>query len=109
MDRVARFQCLRPQGTATTLRPWSRMAWAMLVRPGRVTRLGISRWTGKGGSYRPIQRLFSQALPGAMLVWVFFRQHVHRPEEVDLLAGDAVVVTKAGQHTYGLDRCFSSL
>jgi putative transposase len=109
MDMVARFQCLRPHVTATTLRQLSRLAWAMLVMPGRVTMLGISRWAGKGGSYRTIQRLFSQALPWAMLFWVFFRQHVHRPEEVYLLAGDEVVVTKAGKHTYGLERFFSSL
>ena len=44
-----------------------------------------------------------------MLCWVFFRQHVHRPDEVYLLAGDEVVVTKAGKHTYGLGRFFSSL
>jgi hypothetical protein len=81
----------------------------MLVMPGRVTMLGISRWAGTGGSYRTVQRLFSQALPWAMLFWVFFRQHVHRPDEVSLLAGDEVVVTKAGKHTYGLDRFFSSL
>jgi hypothetical protein len=81
----------------------------MLVMPGRVTMLGLSRWAGKGGSYRTVQRLFSQALPWAMLFWVFFRQHVHRPDEVYLLAGDEVVVTKAGKHTYGLDRFFSSL
>jgi hypothetical protein len=55
------------------------MAWAMLVMPSRVTMLGISRWAGKGGSDRTVQRLFSQALPWAMLCWVFFRQHVHRP------------------------------
>jgi len=71
--------------------------------------LGISRWAGKGGSYRTIQRFFSQALPWAMLFWVFFRQHIHRPDEVYLLVGDEVVVTKAGKHTYGLDRFFSSL
>ena len=33
----------------------------------------------------------------------------HRSEDVYLLAGDEVVVTKAGKHTYGLDRFFSSL
>jgi putative transposase len=109
MDMLASFQCLRPHVTATTLRQLSRIAWAMLVMPGRVTMLGISRWAGKGGSYRTVQRLFSQALPWAMLFWVFFRQHVYRPEEVYLLAGDEVVVTKAGKHTYGLDRFFSSL
>ena len=44
-----------------------------------------------------------------MLFWVFFRQHVYRPGDVYLLAGDEVVVTKAGKHTYGLDRFFASL
>jgi DDE superfamily endonuclease len=39
----------------------------MLVMTGRVTMLGISRWAGKGGSYRTVQRFFSQALPWAML------------------------------------------
>jgi putative transposase len=109
MDMLALFQCLRPHVTATTLRQLSRMAFALLVMPGRGTMLGISRWAGKGGSYRTIQRFFSQALPWAMLFWVFFRQYVHRPEEVYLLAGDEVVVTKAGKHTYGLGRFFSSL
>ena len=109
MDILALFQCLQPHVTATTLRQLSRMALAILVMPGRVTMLGISRWAGTGGSYRTVQRFFSQALPWAMLFWVFFRQHVHRPDEVYLLAGDEVVVTKAGKHTYGLDRFFSSL
>jgi hypothetical protein len=81
----------------------------MLVMTGRVTMLGLSRWAGPGGSYRTVQRFFSQALPWAMLFWVFFRQHVHRPDDVYLLAGDEVVATKAGKHTYGLDRFFSSL
>jgi putative transposase len=81
----------------------------MLMITGRVTMLGISRWAGKGGSDRPVQRLFAQALPWAMLLWVFCRQHVYRPGDVYLLAGDEVVVTKAGKHTYGLDRFFASL
>ena len=40
---------------------------------------------------------------------MFFRQHVSRADEVSLLVGDAVVATKAGKHTHGLDRFFSSL
>ena len=71
--------------------------------------LGISRWAGKGGSYRTVQRLFSTVLPWAMLFWVFFRQHVHCPADVYCVAGDEVIVTKAGKHTHGLDRFFSSL
>jgi putative transposase len=108
-DMFALVQCLHPHMTPTTLRQFSRVALAMLVMTGRVTMLGISRWAGKGGSYRTVQRLFSQALPWAMLFWVFFRQHVYRPGDVYLLAGDEVVVTKAGKQTYGLDRFFASL
>ncbi len=81
----------------------------MLVMTGRITMLGLSRWAGKGGSYRTMQRFFSTVLPWATLFWVFFRQHVYRPEEVYLLVGDEVVATKAGKHTHGLDRFFSSL
>jgi putative transposase len=44
-----------------------------------------------------------------MLFWVFFRHHGYRADEVYLLGGDEVVVTKAGTHTHGLDRCFASL
>jgi hypothetical protein len=109
MDIVALCQCLKPHVTATTLRQVRRIVWAILVMSGRVTMLGISRWAGPGGSYRTVQRFFSQALPWAMLFWVFFRQHIYRPDEVYLLAGDEVVATKAGKHTHGLDRFFSSL
>jgi putative transposase len=104
---VALCQCLQPHVTATTLRPLSQMVWAILVMSGRVTMLGISRWAGSGGSYRTVQRVFSQVLPWAMRFWVFFHQHVDHPDAVYLLAGDAVVATKAGKHTHGLDRFFS--
>jgi len=76
---------------------------------GRITMLGMSRWAGKGGSYRTVQRLFSTVIPWAMLFWVFFRQQVYCPDDVYLVAGDEVIVTKAGKKTYGLDRFFSSL
>jgi putative transposase len=69
----------------------------------------MSRWAGKGGSYRTVQRLFSTVIPWAMLFWVFFRQHVHCPDDVYLVAGDEVIVTKAGKSTHGLDRFFASL
>ena len=52
---------------------------------------------------------FAQALPWAILFWVFLRQHVYRPNDVYLLVGDEVVATKAGKRTHGLDRFFSSL
>ena len=69
----------------------------------------MSRWAGPGGSYRTVQRFFSTVIPWATLFWVFFRHHLYRAKEVYLLAGDEVVVTKAGKHTHGLDRFFASL
>ncbi len=109
MDILALLQCLQPAVTKTTLRQFSRIALAMLVMTGRVTMLGLSRWAGPGGSYRTVQRFFSTVIPWATLFWVFFRQHVYCPEDVYLLVGDEVVATKAGKHTHGLDRFFSSL
>jgi putative transposase len=109
MDMLALFQCLHPYVTATTLRQCSRIASAMLVMTGRVTMLGMSRWAGPGGSYRTVQRFFSTVIPWATLFWVFFRHHLYRARDVYLLAGDEVVVTKAGKHTHGLDRFFASL
>jgi len=82
---------------------------ALLVMTGRVTMLGLSRWAGPGGSYRTVQRFFATVIPWATLFWVFFRHHVYRSEDVYLLVGDEVVVTKAGKITHGLDRFFASL
>lgn len=93
----------------TTIRHFSRIALAMLTMTGRVTMLGISRWTGDGGSYRTVQRLFATVIPWAALFWVFFRTHLFQREDVYLLAGDETVVTKAGKQTHGLDRFFASL
>ncbi len=71
--------------------------------------LGISRWAGIGGSYRTMLRFFHTVIPWATLFWLFFRKHLFRTNEVYLLAGDEVVISKSGKQTYGLDRFFSSL
>src|ERR687885_572071 len=109
MDIVALLQCLQPYLPATTLRQCSRIVRALLVMTGRITMLGMSRWAGKGGSYRTIQRFFATVLPGGLLLWVFFRHPVYCPDDVSLVAGDEVIVTKAGTCTHGLDRFFASL
>ncbi len=46
-----------------------------------------------------MQRFFCTVIPWAALFWVFFRQHVYHWADTYLLAGDAVVVTKAGKPT----------
>lgn len=82
---------------------------AMLAMTGRVTMLGISRWTEEGGSYRTIQRLFNTKINWAHLMVTFVGIWFADVEDIFLLAGDETVVTKAGKLTYGLDRFFSSI
>jgi hypothetical protein len=81
----------------------------MLAMSGRVTMLGISRWTDKGGSYRTVQRFFNRVIAWSKVQWFFIRHHLLDPEDSILIAGDETVVTKSGHKTYGLDRFFSSL
>ena len=109
MDIVALLHCLQPYVPATTLRQCGRIVRALLVMTGRITMLGMSRWAGKGGSYRTIQRFFATVLPWGILFWVFFQHHLYCPDDVYLVAGDDVIVTKAGTCTHGLDRFFASL
>ncbi|MBH8562573.1 transposase [Nostoc sp. CENA67] len=109
IDILSLLQCLLPQINATTMRQLNQIILAMLAMSGRVTMLGISRWAGVGGSYRTTLRFFHTVIPWATLFWLFFRKHLWRENEVYLLAGDEVVVSKSGKQTYGLDRFFSSL
>ena len=76
---------------------------------GRVTMLGIARWAEKGGGYRTVQRFYTTVIPWASVYWVFFREQLWHPGDTYVLAGDETVVTKAGKHTHGLDRFFSSI
>ena len=108
-DILALLQCLSPKLEKTTIRQLSRIVPAMIAMTGRVTMLGISRWTEKGGSYRTVQRFFQTSLPWATLFWLFFQQNLWQSGGRYILAGDECVVTKAGKQTYGLDRFFSSL
>jgi putative transposase len=98
-------QCLEP----TPLRQLGRVIEAMLSMSGRVTMRGLSRWSDKGGSYRTIQRFFNTSLNWCQLNWLLIRHHVLDADDVVLMSGDHVVVTKSGKRTYGLDRVFSSL
>ena len=109
MDIVALLQCLQSCLSATTLRHLHLIALALLTMTGRVTMTGIARWSGDGASYRTIQRFFATVLPWAHLFWLFFHKHHLQDDDVYILAGDEVVVTKAGKQTFGLDRFFSGV
>ena len=76
---------------------------------GRITQLGISRWTKEGASHRTVHRFFHTRIDWPALQWSFFERFCHDPKGVYLLAGDETVITKSGKRTFGLDRFFSSL
>ncbi len=52
MNILAFLQCIQPYLSKTDLRRMRRVVQAMISMTGRMTMLGISRWAGKGGSYR---------------------------------------------------------
>lgn len=109
IDIIIVLQCLSQCLDKTTLRQLSCIVPAMLAMTGRVTMLGLSRWTEIGGSYRTIQRFFNSAIGWASVNWFFIRHHLLDQQDTILIGGDECVVTKAGKKTYGLDRFFSSL
>ena len=109
MNILALLQCIQPQLSTTDLRRLSRIVQAMLSMTGRMTMLGISRWTGKGGSYRTVQRFFNATIPWPPVFGKFFEQHLYRSAGEYFLVGDESVVTKSGKETHGLDYFFSGL
>jgi putative transposase len=109
LDIMRIFVCLSQRLSTTELRQLTRVTEALLSMSGRVTMRGLSRWAGQGGSYRTVQRFFSTALDWSQLQWLLIRTHLLDHDDIMVASGDHVVVTKAGKHTHGLDRFFSSL
>lgn len=106
---LALLETNAPLLSKTSLRQMSHVLFGMLVASGRITMLGLSRWTEKGGSYRTIQRFYSSKWPWQAMHWLLFRRKLLKSEDEHILAGDEVVASKAGKETYGLDRFFSSI
>jgi hypothetical protein len=87
----------------------SQVIFGMLAASGRITMLGLSRWTEKGGSYRTLQRFYWSELPWKAIHWLLFRLKFLHPGDEYFIAGDEVVASKAGKETHGLDRFFSGI
>ncbi|MBL6981271.1 MAG: transposase [Anaerolineales bacterium] len=109
MNILALLAVLSPYLSETDIRRMRWVAQAMLSMTGRVTMLGISRWTGKGGSYRSIQRLFKTKIPWIKVFLLFFKKHLFNVKFEYLLVGDESVITKSGKHTFGIDRFYAGL
>lgn len=106
---LALLQNIGPLLDKKTLRQISQVIFGMLVINGRITMLGLSRWTEKGGSYRTIQRIYHSVLPWEAIQWLFFRKRFLKAEDEYIIVGDEVVLGKAGKETHGVDRFFSGI
>jgi len=82
---------------------------ALLSMRGRITMLGLSRWSEKGGSYKTITRFFNSIIDWGSINWLFIKKHLLDKNGIYLLAGDEVVVSKSGKKSYGLDKFYSSI
>ena len=71
---LALLQNIAPLFGSKVFRQMSKVLFGMLAINGRMTMLGLSRWTEKGGSYRTIQRFFSESLPWKAIQWLFFQK-----------------------------------
>ena len=109
IDIVALLHCLSPEMNVRMIGQLERIVLAMLAISGRVTMLGLSRWAGEGGSYRTIQRFYNTTVDWGQIHWMLIKSHLLQRDAKYILAGDEVVVTKAGKATHGVNRFFSSL
>jgi hypothetical protein len=53
---LALLHTIAPVVSPTVLKQMSQVIYGLWISNGRITMLEISRWTGRGGSYRTIQR-----------------------------------------------------
>src|SRR5262245_5853657 len=103
-DIIALLSCFDQCVDKRTARQLNCIIHALLTMTGRVTMLGIARWTEKGGRYRTVQRFFAKTLPWGSMIWLFVRHHLLQSNGEYVLAGDETVISKVGKQTYGLDR-----
>ena len=108
-DILTVLACLRQYLAPTTRRQLRRRTEAMIAMTGRVTMPGMARWAGPGGRYRTVQRFCHTSLKWGRLQWRVIRPHLLAHDAVIVMAGDDVVVTKAGKQPQGVGRFFASL
>jgi len=101
--------CLEAHLSSTTLQQLGHIILGMLCIPNKATMLGLSRWTEKGGSYRTLQGLYQTPINWFLIHKALLQTHLLRSDSLYLLAGDEVVVSKAGKKTHGVGRFYSGL
>jgi putative transposase len=67
---IALLSCFEQCLPVTMRKQMAQVMLGILRMTGRVTMLGIARWTEAGGSYRTVQRFFHSVIPWAELFWL---------------------------------------
>ena len=73
---------------------------------GRVTMLGISRWSDKY-SYKTIERFFDKRIDWLRIKWLFIKNKIENREII--LVADETTISKAGKATFGLGYFYAGL
>ena len=109
MDQLAiTLACISPVLGTTLFNQMNAICSGLLCMTGRITMLGISRWIGKGCSYRTVQRFFQSIICWDKLNWIIIKRQLKETSTL-VLGGDNTVVTKTGKFTYGIGKFFSSI
>jgi len=106
---ITLLNCIAPIIEHKTHKQLGIIIQTLLSMRGRITMLGLSRWSEKGGSYRTIVRFFHSEINWEEVNWRFIKKHLIKKKSIYLLGGDEVTISKDGKHSYGLDLFYSSL
>lgn len=103
------INCVKPIMKTKHFKQLKIIIYALLTIRGRITMLGLSRWSEKGGSYSTIKRFFNAKIDWLSINWIIIKSHLIKKDSIYILAGDEVIVKKSGKKTYGLSRFYSSI
>jgi len=107
MKIITLISFLNPFLKNKILKQFPKIILSILTARGRITMLGLSRWSNNI-SYQTINRFFHSTIDWDKINWALIKKYLIN-EGVWLLVGDEVVVSKSGKKTYGLGYYFSSL
>jgi len=107
MEILTLISFLKPFLENKILKQLPEIILSILTSRGRITMLGLSRWSNNI-SYQTINRFFSSSIDWDKINWALIKKFL-KNDGVWLLVADEVIVSKSGKKTYGLGYYFSSL
>lgn len=107
MEILTLISFLKPFLENKILKQLPKIILSILTSKGRITMLGLSRWSNNI-SYQTIYRFFHSSIDWDKINWALIKRYLIN-DGVWLLVADEVVVSKSGKKTYGLGYYFSSL